>query len=38
MNTLGNTDAPSANTMASTVDASAEKIVTRHATDLAWAN
>src|SRR5690349_19505047 len=38
VNTLGNTDAPTANTMASTAAASVEKIVTRHATDFACAN
>src|SRR6185503_1043595 len=38
VNTLGKTDAPMANTPASTAEATAEKIATRHATDLACAN
>src|SRR3954464_11334969 len=38
VNTAGNTDAPTAKTPASTADATAEKIVPRHATDLACVN
>src|SRR3954447_17146361 len=38
VNTFGNTDAPTAKTPASTADATVEKIVTRHATDLACAS
>src|SRR3954454_766356 len=35
---LGKTDAPTANTPASTAEATVEKMVTRHATDLACSN
>ena len=38
VNSAGNTDEPSANTAASTSPATVEKIVTRHATDLACAS
>src|SRR3954468_969017 len=37
VNTLGNTDAPMAKMPANTAEATAEKMVTRHATDLACA-
>ncbi len=38
VNTLGITEAPTANTPASMAEASVEKMVTRHATDFAWAS
>src|SRR3954451_10382489 len=38
VNTLGNTDAPTAKTPARTAEATVEKIVTRQATDLACAS